>query len=399
MKYLCTLFDVLLKENYDLYEINARNLEARLIKTYKMSKVRIQTFNNAIKLPTLISKLKAINEGYVCIHRSGYKDELKEEIQEEVKKIKNGQHSGLQNDIYGNLGYELMPVSVSIFNRDIKNPDADVELLDGFRRMFFVSEVPDRSILVKVYDKLDDTDWINAMVIFNSWKFADSQMDGYVYRLSTENSNGKSQVILDRGMRLGLYYRYGIDFNSLISYSYKNIWKMLNLYFSDKPYNTLWNNNQFYKDIQTIYEITNFKPVFKYQKGKRGKLYIFDSNSKEYGQPYFLEMLFSHYIAFLGEIRRSEYQKETEGDDVKRKSFTIEAYKKFLSYEELQMHFIKLSHMSVPGHMENHIKRYIIKPMINHLRREYYEEDIPLIEEEVKVPENRPVLDISEFKF
>lgn len=144
------MFDTMINKSYDLYVINAKTVEDRLKKTYKMSKVRIQAFNDAINLPSLITEIRALREEKKRVYRSDYMDEVKENIRKEIKSIINNKHVGDYNRVVSEMGYELMPIAVSVAEKAIMNENAEVELLDGFRRMFFVEEVPDKDLLVKV---------------------------------------------------------------------------------------------------------------------------------------------------------------------------------------------------------------------------------------------------------
>lgn len=374
MKYLATIHDDILNKDYDLYEMNAKAVEKMVRDTYKMSDVRIQSFNDAIELSSQIAKLKSIIEGKRRTYPNEGIDEVKKEIQSQIEIVRHSNHIGTINQVFGEMGYELMPIAISVKDKDMARPDCKVELIDGFRRMFFIDSVPDKNILVKVYDELSDTDWINAMVMFNSWKFAEPQKRGVVGRFRFKKRE-LSQEFIDRGFRLGLYYRYGIDFINLNSYTYDDIWDLMDIYINARPYNTLWNNNQFYNDIVVLNKIENYKPVFSQIVGKKTpKEERYDCHKVEYDQPKFLRKIFRDYIAYLGMVRREEFKKEKVGIAVSRKPFSLDTYIKFLAREDLQQHFIKLSTMSVPGYIDNYVERYMDDEIKTHLYKEYFGE-------------------------
>ncbi|MDF2879610.1 MAG: hypothetical protein K0R54_167 [Clostridiaceae bacterium] len=365
MKYLTTIKDTMLNKDYDLYEINAKILEKLIKNTYKLSEVRLQTFNDSLKLFEYVSKLKGMKDGIEYVYRDNYVPELKKNIKREISSIKKNIHISDKNNISGELGYELMPVVVSVKDRNISNPDCKIELIDGFRRFFFVNEVPDKNILVKVYDTLSDAEWINSMIVFNSWKFANYKYDSWSRPLLSKN-------MIDRGFRLGLYMRYKIDFINLNSYTRHDIWKLLDLYFESKPYMTLWNNDQFYNDLLVMNQIENYKPIFKYIKGKKNpKEDIYDTSIVKHDQPEFIENMYCRYIKILGSIRREEFEKEKSGQIVTRKPFSLKEYAEFLKTEDLQQHFVKMSGMSVPGHVDNYVEKHIINDMKNYLKNVY----------------------------
>ena len=284
MRYLATMRDNQLNIDYDLYQINARVLADKLQKNYRLNPIKLQTFNEEFPLAKEVADLKGMLAGRNCISIWNDYNSLtstKQKCRELITQIKSNDHVTASKDLQAQLGYELMPLCVSVEEKNFFYEK--IELLDGFRRIFFVKEVPDVDVLVKVYGTLDDIQFINAMVIFNSWKFKDS----------------KSCVsYIDRGFRLGLYYRYKIDFVDYYNYTYETSWNLIDIYTHRLPHASLWNNGQFHKDLVVINEIANYRPIFKSVKKKTVEVY--DVSTKGGKNPYFLDKLIKEYIGFMG---------------------------------------------------------------------------------------------------
>ena len=328
MNYLATMRDHQLNTDYDLYQINARVLADKLQKSYHLNPVRLQTFNEEFPLSEKVAELKGMLAGRINFFiRSDYNGLVaaKQECRKLVAQIKSNDHVTASKDLQAQFGYELMPFCVSVKDRDLNNEG--IELVDGFRRIFFVKGVPDVDVLMKVYDTLGDTQFINSMVVFNSWKFKNSK---------------SCHSYIDRGFRLGLYYRYRIHFINFCNYTHESIWDLIDIYTHRLPHASLWNNGQFHKDLVVINEIANYRPIFK--SVKKNTVEVYDVSTKGVKNPHFLDKLIKEYIEFMGAIRRSG----------ERKSLTLQRFVDYLAQECLQGHFIKMSKMSIPGFINNY---------------------------------------------
>lgn len=194
MKFIYDMCDNQLQVPYKLYQVNAKQMSERLFKQYNLSQVRLQVFNSESKLARNIVDIRHLKmHGHII-----RKNDLRvESVAKAVKEILDNSYVNKMTDIGVNMGYEIMPIAISVKDFDIENPNSKLELIDGFKRMFCTTEVPDIDILVKVYDELDDRLWINSMIVYNSWKFV---------------SNESCHKYMDRGFQLGLYYRYKLMF-------------------------------------------------------------------------------------------------------------------------------------------------------------------------------------------
>lgn len=188
------MIDNLLNREYKLYQVNARDIYTRLNRDYNIPKVRLQMFNSETGLSRNIGKIKEHK-------KDGYKYNTQDidTVKSIIKKIQENEYIDPMSALGARFGYELMPIAISV-DGDFENYETRIELIDGFRRMFCVKEVPNVDILVKVYGKLNDSEWINSMMIYNSWKFAKGE---------------KANVFMDRGFELGIYHRFGLELHSM----------------------------------------------------------------------------------------------------------------------------------------------------------------------------------------
>lgn len=350
LRYLQTLFDHSLHKEYKLYQANARELSDRLKKGYNLPPVMFQLFNSESELGRNIQDIKKLKSK----GRTLEKDDLRiENVRKSVKKIKANEHVSEMTKQGIHFGYEIMPIAVST-KGEIENPETLLELVDGFKRMFCADIVPDIDILVKVYGELDNREWINAMLLYNSWKFADGL--------------GASRY-MDRGFQLGLYYRYRMLFVNMVAPSW-GMFHFINLYTKSGDlqsywtegadargvYQTFWNNSCFYDDIQAIYEIVTYRPIF--QLKKRGKIEEYDSNDAQY-KTFGMRRMLEVFVSLLGEIRRHEWT----NDILERKPFNRAILKDYFAEPDGQKQFVKLLQMSVDGHIINHIKTHMREDM------------------------------------
>lgn len=350
MKKLTTIHDAQLNVPYDLYQVPAETFVRLMRKSYEhqgIDMLKAQEFNTEPKIKEhgktyveALTRLKGIQSGLL----PQYAHYNYEETMEQVSTFEAffNQDTTITNrlDRVSHLGYELMPFAVSVSERNFTLDATKIELLDGFRRIFYTKELPKGDVLVKVYDQLDDKTWITSMLTFNSWKYADS---------------GKSLRFLDRGLRLGLFYRYGLHFIDFPSYQMDSIEHTLNNYFGGAPYYTLYENDLFAEDIRMLQKIKLHRPIFEFE--KKNKTERIDLHDTPYKYPAFLNLTHTLITQRLGLLRREETVRILNGESVQRKSLPFENYLAFIQDESLQELFIKLCNMQVTGHIENSIKK------------------------------------------
>ena len=355
MKKLAQMVDAKIQKTYDLYTVPAREFVAIVRGVYEkkdMDPWFVQRFNQDIKLDgwgkrltESLTMVARINAGMQKNEPDGWRslETYEKNISEAKTRFLNGELFVENVDTLGAMGYELMPFAISVPNRDLTEI-ASLELLDGFRRIFYMNDIPEQDILVKVYDTLSDAEWISAMVVFNSWKFADEKNE---------------LAFLDRGLKLGLYKRYGIDYTGLLYYGNNDSSHSLRCYVAKKPYETLWQNDQFAADIRFVEKMKCHLPVFTVKK-KTGEQ-VFDASEKIYQVPYFLEAMQENVCRQLGRLRRLETERLLGGEQMTRKDMRFEDYLAFLEAKDLQKHFIKLSEMSVSGFIDNYIQKHLLE--------------------------------------
>lgn len=383
MKFLTTHHDYVLNQNYDLYLVNSRELHQRLVGTYSEKipefKRNIHLFNADIKYFEQTMKLKQLKTGRAENRVSPKSDDLdveeingklvvfsvphekedsfdrvNKEMDATTKTIDNNEFGSLQTEKAAALGYELMPLAVSVKSKEILNKDEKIELLDGFKRMFFVKEIPDQEILVKVYPQLNDKEWINSMIMFNSWKFA---------------GHSTSKVYMDRGFRLSLFYRYGIDFTEFSLVERQNPFAILDVFTDKNPHSTWFNNENAYKDLLFLMNIANYRPTFTYQ--TRSKTEEIRTGDISHECPYQLSFFQTLWYKELGKLRRLEWQQEEDKNEIVRKPFSFSMIEDFFADETLQKHFVKVMKMQVGGHIQNYLSKHILEPL-NQYIEDYY---------------------------
>jgi hypothetical protein len=349
MQYIHTMFDNSLKREYKLYQVNAKELSERLKKDYNLPPVMVQLFNSEAELGRYIKDIKSLRG---LGHDISSDDFRVQQVRESVAKIKNNDHVKPMTRKGIEFGYELMPIAISVTG-DFENPETKLELVDGFKRMFVMDRVPDIEVLVKVYQGLDDREWINAMIVYNSWKFTDSEGAG---------------KYMDRGFQLGLYHRYKILFVNMVLPSW-DMFRLLNVYTTGRDlesywngggsasgtYRTFWDNNVFYDDIQAVYDILISQPVFEVK--KKGTMETFDTKkSRQNGG---LNRILEVFVSLLGEVRRYEL----DNGIVERKPFDRKILTDYLADPAMQKQFVKVIGMSVDGFIINHIQAHMREDM------------------------------------
>lgn len=352
MKYLATMYDNLIKKEYKLYLVNAKYVHDRLNKNYNLTKIQLQMFNLETKLAEYTKKMNDER------HISEYTTEMYNKV---VNNIENNNHIGVMTQIGVHMGYELMPI-VLCAKGDFEKDETEIELIDGFRRMFCTKEVPNIDILVKVYDKLDDREWINSMIIYNSWKF--------------KNGAG-AKTYMDRGFQLGIYHRYSMNFAQMeLLYRYYDMFKMVDIYtqcddlnsysmvngHSRLTYETLWDNNLLKEDLIAIYKIFTYTPTFRIE--KKNKAQEYDVSTERDKVRTGICRLYEVFVSVLGEIRKYEFNKGIKD----RRTFDINIFYDYLGNKNMQKHFIKLTTMEVDGFIIN----YIIKNLRNGIKEIMY---------------------------
>lgn len=361
MKFLDELYDHVLDKSYKLYRMNAKEISERLKRSYNLSPMVYQLFNSESNLLKAINRIKHSRKNHRSIH-----DHERNDLKKAIREVKASELSKGMTEKGIHFGYEMMPIAISATG-DIENPETKIELVDGFKRMFCINEVPEMDILVKVYDSFNDRDWINSMIIYNSWKFVDGE--------------GSSKY-MDRGFQLGLYHRYNILFLKMqIIGSERGIFSLINLYTSGKDlniystkstsqpsytYSTFWNNNQFYDDIKAIYEMVNARPTFELKK-KGEMLQYHTSGFERTNRDGYrgISRIVEIFISILGEIRRYEL---TEGIQ-ERVVFNRQIFEDYWKEPSLQKVFVKIHGMSVDGHIVN----YISKNLREDIKKRMYE--------------------------
>lgn len=345
MNYLQTMHDHQLHMDYRLYMMNARELSERLFKGYGLDKLTLQTFNSNAKLGKALIE---VEERKLRGYYRGEDDHIAKDVENAKKAIEENTHVAPMTKIGVSFGYELMPIAISC-EGDIENAETKLELLDGFNRMFCLDEVPNMDILVKVYPKLNDSQWINSMLVYNSWKFM----------------SGGAGRYMDRGFQLGLHYRYDIRFIDLVmadrsiigSINLYTVGNDLSVYSRDRTesagtYATLWNNDCFADDIRAIYDILTAKPVFRLKKrGKPEEIY----DMRERKRNGYLERILEVFVSLLGEIRRVEFKNKVQN----RIPFDRNILHEYLADESLQKHFVKVINMTVDGFVCNYIRDHM----------------------------------------
>lgn len=349
MKKIYTLFDTEIKAEYDLYLINAVELKNYLLGSYSLSENKYHLFNKATRLHEDLER-HASNNNYNIDLKTGTIE--KNELESEMKSKRHSIDVGFENkvnkpvELSNNandahlMGYELMPLAISLKDRDMKNIKS-VELLDGFRRMFYVNDVPDRDVLVKVYDKLDSKQWANAMLLFNSWKVAVvSKVDDFV----------------DRGFKLSLFKHFGLD---ITNYSPDSL-SMLKHYFDGNFYARLKNNDIFIEDLKFILD-------------------SYDKHISKFGErrSYEISPIFEEMYELIGVLRGLEFNFLDNVDGHTRKVITLEEFDKFLMSKLVEKHVGKIAKMSTPGHIRNYVEKNIRPYLFDFIRNLYGRNVIP----------------------
>lgn len=227
---------------------------------------------------------------------------------------------------------EAIESSPIVLNR---KKDGKYDLIDGFFRTIISSPDIDPVVIVKTYDDLDDKDWFNLMVTFNSWK---------------SNSN-EVKLTIDRGFIFGLYTRFGIDPKDYVSCDYNtDIFSIILAYFSDSSSNRNFEYDR-HLDVNImrnckyfVQDIKSFEKLWKVNPNKN----IFERNS----YTYFYKILLKFIVSTVGKIRRNN-------DDIEQNEFNINIVSELLNDKEYNKEFLKLCKMQVPGRIDNTFNKII----------------------------------------
>lgn len=349
MKFLEEMYDHVLEKSYKLYRINAKEISERLKRNYNLSPLVYQLFNSESNLSKILNSIKSSQ-------KRGHKvrDMDRKELRKAIQEVKKSELTKDMKERGIHFGYEMMPIAVSSIG-DFENPETKIELVDGFKRMFCINEVPNVDILVKVYGALDDREWINSMIVYNSWKFVDGE--------------GSSKY-MDRGFQLGLYHRYRIAFNNMqLVICQDDMFKQLNIFTTGRDlnsfvvvndsspkstYSTFWNNDRFYDDIKAIYEMANARPTFELKKKGEMIQYHTYGNERQNSDAYRgINRIVEIFISILGEIRKYEFKEGIK----ERAVFNRQVFEDYWKEPSLQKEFVKIHGMSVDGHIINYIKK------------------------------------------
>lgn len=356
MNKLGTFHDNVLDLPYDLYSINLGKFTKSIENNYNYSLSEIHQLNEELKV-VKGDKGYLLHTSYGEMYREFEMKKLgighpgrdvevyKEVLSNTFPALEEGSFSKAQNQIFGTFAYEMYPLSVSLKSGTLEN--GELELIDGYRRIFFMNPKPDIDVFVKVYPELNDRQWVNAMVMFNSWKFANISKMSYFF---------------DRGIKLGLYRRYNFHWNTIYHFKYTNIDKLMNIYTNHEPYTSLWDNDQLKDDLLLLKELLVYKPHF-IDTSKR-KVVEFNysiMSNEEYTKayPFFMAEFIENVAARLGDFRRHELQKIKTGEITERKTITFTDIDIVLKKEELQSEFVRMCKMSVWGHIQNRFGEFI----------------------------------------
>jgi len=339
MKKLDTIFDTETGASYDLYRINAKVIKKALDKSYNLTPLKFRMFNGEENLLSTIAyniKYHNLKFNWKKGKILNLKEFLKMQKEEDIYQGKYGADlsdtstiKNITNETYSQMGFELMPIAISLQGKNIKDI-SNIELLDGFKRMFCTIEIPDRDILVKVYDVLTTPQWINAMLMFNSWKLADKSV--------LMNSSRKLQSFLDRGFKLGLWKHFNID----LTIGNNNISELIAFYLNAGIFSILKNNNFIASDIEYIIKL--------------------DQHFSTENEASFKEIL----MKVLGTIRGVGYRNRD-----KNQAFNIEdilALANKSGKQGLEKHFKKINSMTVTGFIENYINKNMMPIVITKYR-------------------------------
>lgn len=319
----------MLKVLNDKHMINTDIVVTKKIKACVIEKDKKDIFADSYKTEEVSSSLQEYCDEFNLIRLDKYK--------------KNNE---ISSDYYENA----IENSFVVIN---ETKDGKYQLVDGFYRLLY--KKINRDVIVKIYNNLSDEEWLKLMISCNAWKLNDKSVCKF----------------FDRGFILGLCNRFNIDKNNYISYRYDyDIIKELKNFVSISNFFPIFPN---IKDIQekevyeTIYDkckeigekdillskffINDFKAlgdIFNYIPNEeavceKGSVIVFSHNYNKF---------LNKFLACFVYIRNTfTLQKE----------FSLDIYKKILQEKEISKILKKTYELSIPGYVDNHLNKNIIK--------------------------------------
>lgn len=328
--------DTTVNASYTLYRMNARVLKEKLDKREKLTNLKLNMFNSSTSASSDIRYVES------RFHDSLQVDYKKGEIStfngdtindrfdlERIDKAVSKPNINKRQENNHRLGYELMPLVVMAEDMNI---DSELILLDGFRRMYYVNEVPDMDVFVKVYGLLEPDKWQTAMLLFNSWKIAPGRFvrdDSY-------------HLYIDRGYKFGLYTYFGID----ITLYEDNALEVFQNYINRSFYDTLKDNQYAHIDL-----LTSLLAYEEYSTNNWG-----------------MRILINYIFKVYGSIRRIEFNLSRRVD---AEVMTVDMLREFVNREKMKRHVKRVKEMKTPGHIENYVKRETELHVLNFFRELY----------------------------
>ena len=328
-KYIGTFRDEFINIDYDLCIINSLEFKNIIEKEYNLNPLKLALFNRDSHIIDLVHTLEKYGDLEIDKKNGKIIKHIRDEFYiSNIKKAEKGEIFDKEDlEVYNVIGYETSSFAVSIKDRNYKEPN-NIELIDGFKRIFLTKNVPDRDIFVRVYDYLNSLDWINAMLEFNAYK--------------TLNKEYAAESFITRGFSLGLYKHFNVD----ISYKGMVPITLMSTYMGNNLYPVLKSNPYFIDDIKLLFSLYKYLKEINQEDDAK---YSFDN-----------ALILTDSIAdVFCRSRENEYSKGK-----RQKSLEIEDFKVFFDKKENKKHLLKLNKISVSGFKKNHILKNIIPPLI-----------------------------------
>ena len=237
---------------------------------------------------------------------------------------------------HAEIGLEQMPFILSYQSEKDR-----YVLLDGFNRLFGSHGTFTQDVLVKVYEDITPKDWVNIMTHANAWKV----------------SKSGGVAMMDRGFKLSLFEHYGIDLaispigderEEPLRYQ-----SAFSTYFNREPFDTLLDSERFLDDARLLIQLLMTDLTFHHKTKKVDEwMKSNEYDMKRYAHSF--EQLKQILVIVLGSIRRKEIR-----EGWTQAELTMDDVLAFYQRDDLQKHFVKVTQMQVPGHIENYIKKHL----------------------------------------